>query len=395
MRVLFLYDGEYPWDIRVEKICNTFLKQNHEVHMVCRNKSGKIRNEIYKGINIHRILSLPSFFGKLNDALTFPAFFSPIWLIEIYRQAKNNSCDLIVVRDLPMAMAAVWIGKLRKLPIILDMAECYPEMLRCIWKFSKLKVRNIFLRNPFFADILEKIVLNKIDAVMVMVEESAKRLTKLGVDPKKIYIVSNTPEVDRFQQDTGEPDQGDIVKLLYVGLLSASRGVDTCIKAVRKYIDMRGHKITFSIAGTGNFQSELKKLVTDLGLQNDIKFLGWVDNKVVPSLIRDNNVCVVPHLACSHWNNTIPNKLFDYMAASRAVIVSDVLPMKRIVEETKAGAVYNNGDIDDLVEKLILLENSTIRIDYGKNGREAIVNKYNWQNEIQAVDCMLKNVMEK
>ena len=77
MNILFLWDSDYPWDIRVEKICNTLIENGHEVHLVCRNKSRKSTEEIYQGISIHRIPCLPKYLGKLNDTYTFPIFFSP------------------------------------------------------------------------------------------------------------------------------------------------------------------------------------------------------------------------------------------------------------------------------------------------------------------------------
>jgi len=381
MKILFVYDGEYPWDIRVEKLCNSFIKHCHEVHLVCRNKERKLKNETYNQINIHRISSLPAIFGKINNAVTFPAFFSPVWLFEIFSQAKKNKCDVIVVRDLPMALAAVWIGKLLQLPVILDMAECYPEMLRCIRNFEGFKFKNIFLRNPLLADIVEKNVMKKIDAVMVMVEESRARLIAKGVDEEKIFLVSNTPEVNKFTCSAYGYDPENVIKLLYVGLISRSRGIDICINAVKKYIEVTGKKIIFSIAGTGGDSKRLHKIISDLQITDNVNFLGWVDNKKVPHLIQDNNVCVVPHRRCSHWENTIPNKLFDYMAAGRPVLVSDVSPMKRIVNETDSGLVYRDSDVNDLVAKLIHLSDQKIRDGFGEKGRSAVLNKYNWANE--------------
>ena len=39
--VLFLWDADYPWDVRVEKICTTLLKAGCSVHLVCRNTLGR------------------------------------------------------------------------------------------------------------------------------------------------------------------------------------------------------------------------------------------------------------------------------------------------------------------------------------------------------------------
>ena len=54
------------------------------------------------------------------------------------------------------------------------MAEPYPEMVRLIWRFQKRKWQNLFLRNPWLADFVERLTLRFIDHVIVVVEESKK-----------------------------------------------------------------------------------------------------------------------------------------------------------------------------------------------------------------------------
>ena len=103
-----------------------------------------------------------------------------------------------------------------------------------------------------------------------------------------------------------------------------------------------------------------------MGIGDSIKFLGWVNNKEVPEYIANADVGIVPHHKCSHWDNTIPNKLFDYMAAGKPVIVSNVIPMARIVNETECGKVYSDYDVDSLVSVIEQLENNDLRSLLGK-----------------------------
>jgi glycosyltransferase involved in cell wall biosynthesis len=381
MNILFVWDGDYPWDIRVEKVCNSLIRAGHEIHLVCRNLKRQARTEKYKGLNLHRIKCLPKIFGTLNNVFTFPLFLNPIWLFEIYKQAKQNSCKIIITRDLPMAPASIMIGKWLRIPIVLDMAECYPEMLRCVWKFERTKLLNVFIRNPFAASLLEKHVINKVNTVIVMIEESRDRLIKMKIDPNKVAIVSNTPEIDKFQgNECPAPvvsEKNEELKIVYVGLLNASRGMDTVLLAV-KDLASRGKSIKLVVAGSGNDEKRLKAMVNELQIAGYVEFLGWVNNERVPELIHGNNICVVPHHKCSHWDATIPNKLFDYMAAGKPVIVTDVTPMKRIVEQEKCGLVYKDYNVSDLAEKLEILEKKEIRDVLGSNGRKAIQEKYRW-----------------
>ena len=385
MKVLFVWDSDYPWDIRVEKICNTLTENGWEVHLVCRNKLRRPLNETYEGISIHRLSFLPEKYGSWNDVFGFPAFFSPIWLRKIRDVAKRYCVDLIIVRDLPMALAAIMVGKIEKTPVIFDMAECYPEMIRLIWKYEPFRIQNLVVRNPFFVDILEKLVLSLVDHIFVMVEESKDRLLAKKIPDQKISIVSNTPVWERFEH--GNPSFPGRMKehqrkmiLLYVGFLNFSRGLDTVLDSLAEYrrIDTEFFLV---LLGNGTAEQFLKMKTQELFLNEWVTFEGWVDNRKIPEYIASSDVCLVPHHKCGHWNHTIPNKLFDYMAAGKPVLVSDVIPMKRIVESERCGVVYRDGNIKSFIEGLKTLQNSQLSKELGINGSLAVQEKYNWGRE--------------
>lgn len=388
MKILFIWDGDYPWDIRVEKVCKSLHKDTHEVHMVCRNIARKPLIDSFNNIILHRLPYLPHWFGNLNNAFTFPAFFSPLWLWRIYTQAKVNKCELIVVRDLPMALAGIWVAKLLKIPCILDMAECYPEMLRCTRQFEGQSIKNVFLRNPKLADWIEKKVMKDIDQVWVMIEESYDRLVSMGVAKDKVRIVSNTPEIDRFLKESHTADNAQTIdnryQMIYVGLLNPSRGLDTVIRAVGKYVKINPN-FQLKIVGRGKAEKEYKLLTNELELSDHIEFLGWVENSQVPNLIANSDVGIVSHHKCSHWDNTIPNKLFDYMAAKKPVIVSNVIPMQRIVNMTNCGRVYQDYDENDLCDVIHELSDPAVRSSLAQNGIDEILSTFNWKREEQVL----------
>src|SRR2546423_14908995 len=74
-----VWDADYPWDVRVEKVCRS-LRRAHEVHLVSRNTRRRSRYERYDGIHVHRLPVLPWLPPRASAALGFPAFFNPLWL---------------------------------------------------------------------------------------------------------------------------------------------------------------------------------------------------------------------------------------------------------------------------------------------------------------------------
>ncbi len=93
------------------------------------------------------------------------------------------------------------------------------------------------------------------------------------------------------------------------------------------------------------------------------------------------DLCIIPQPSNSFIDTTIPHKLFEYMALSKPILVSDAKPLKRIVEETNCGSVFKSRDPRSFAEQVIKIFNSNF--DFGKNGRKAVENKYNWKIEEQ------------
>jgi len=381
MKILFCWDGEYPWDVRVEKVCNSLIKAGHTIHLVCRNQRDLPREELYKGILIHRIASLPKSFASVNSAFTFPAFFSPVWLRRLRQVAHGQKCELVIVRDLPMSPAALWVGRACGIPILLDMAECYPEMLRCAWEFEGFRLSNLLVRNPRIADAVEAFVLRRVDHIFVMVEESRARLLAMGISAGAISIVGNTPDQQRYPRAEPEPEAHHReLRVAYVGLLNPSRGVDTVLDAAA-LLKATAFNVRIRIVGSGKHEERLRSRAESLQLQQQVEFTGWVDNSRVPAMIAAADVGIVPHYACGHWNTTIPNKLFDYMAAGKPVIVSDASPTARVVRETGCGLVYPSHSANALADAIRQLRDPELQRTLGRRGLHAIQQRYNWRKD--------------
>jgi glycosyltransferase involved in cell wall biosynthesis len=391
---LLLWDADYPWDIRVEKFCETLAADGISMHVLARNLRRQPLREQAGSLTIHRLPSLPAWTGKLNDAVSFPAFVNPLWFARALATARQVDARLLIVRDLPLAPLAIWVGRLIGRPVVLDMAESYPEMIRNVWLFGPRKIRNIILRNPRLASQVERYVIRRIDRILVVVEESRDRLIRLGADPARITIVSNTPDPTRFSPArVPSLPRSDGLRLTYIGLLGYSRGLEGAIRGAARYAST-GKRMTLEIFGTGKAETRLRQVVLAERAEAQVRFHGWLDNRELPRAIAEADVCVVPHRDCPHWQSTIPNKLFDYMAAGKPVLVSDVRPMARIVGETEAGLVFRDNDAEDFSRCLSRLEDPALRQRLGQNGRRAVEARYHWEHDAGRLRQVIRGLLE-
>lgn len=387
MNICHVWDADYPWDVRVEKLCLS-LQKKHEVHLVCRNNQRRPVFEVLGGLQIHRLPSLPAIFGRLNSIVGFPAFLNPLWLYRIWQVVRKTRTDLILVRDLPLALSAVIVGKLTRVPVVLDMAENYPAMMEDVWAMTPLSAQtviNAFVRNPAIVRAIEKAAIRSVEHILVVVEESRDRLVRMGVPESRLSLVMNTPMLDRpshmcdgRKETTVQENGAEKLMLIYLGLLEWPRGLDTVIGGMAR-LRVQQIDVRLQIIGSGRDSERLRMMVEKADLRDRVQFLGWIDYKEAIRCIKTADVGLVPHHATASWNSTIPNKLFDYMSLGKAVIVSDAIPTKRIVNEEGCGTVFEDRNVDDFARAVRALVSENVRRVCGWRGLEAIARRYNWK----------------
>jgi len=278
MNILYIWDADYPWDVRVEKICNSLHNAGNEVHIVARNVKKSPEEETIKGVHIHRLKPMQNDF--INYALTFPFFLSPKWNRRIHKVIEKHHIDVVIVRDLPMAVAGVRAGDKYGLPVIFDMAEDYCAMLREIWKKRKFKGANLVVRNPYFAKWIEKYVIHRFEHIFVVVEEAGDLVKKMGVRAEKISVIGNTPVLRelRFSGSSVPPDI-EILKarysVIYTGGITPDRGLSVVIEAIPRVVK-EIKDFLFVVVGRGFEVENLKRQVGKSGLEEYVSGSdGW------------------------------------------------------------------------------------------------------------------------
>jgi len=394
MNICKVWDSEYPWDVRVEKISQALSARAHKVHIVARNRDHRAVLEELPEAIVHRLRPLPRALAWMNAWSMFPAFFNPRWLRLIQATAKETGSDLILCRDVPLAPTAIWVGARLGIPVVLDVAENYPAMIQDIWTSGSHKWTDWLVRNPQVVSQVERWVTHRVDHVLVVVEESRDRLISLGVHPDRITIVSNTPPLARVREYDASRRVDGTLRLVYLGLLERPRGVGLLLEAVASAL-ARGLSVQLSIVGDGRDASEFENQARALGLDDRaVRFHGFLPHREALRIVQQADVGVVPHWAGESWNTTVPNKLFDYMAAGLPVIVSDTKPCARIVREVRSGESFRDRDVEDLVRAISRLHDAAGRAAYGRAGRQAVLTRYNWESDAKRLVTCLERVAQ-
>ena len=387
LRIVYLWDADYPWDVRTEKICRALTSAGHEVHIVARNSGWKVLEEGRPEATVHRMAPWRYMGPRLDRLLGFPAFFNPRWLNLLSSTVRRIRAELIIARDLPLCPTAIWTGRRMGIPVLFDMAENYPALLQDTWDTDRQHMFDYLVRNPALAKQVERYCLSRVSRVLAVVEESRNRLIAMGVPIERIDIVSNTPSLHRLSQTIpcGIMRRGAPLEIVYLGVMELARGVGLLVEAAARLKALR-HPVHFRLIGGGRDLDLFRQLARRLGvLDREVEFTGFVPRTQALDVVARADIGAIPHLANDLANTTIPNKLFDYMAAALPVLTSDAIPCARIVKEAGCGQVFHSGSIDACVAGILVLSDVAVRSRCGAAGRRAIRERYNWEGDTEVL----------
>jgi len=383
-----LLQSPFPPDIRLEKEISTLSSNGFEVILLC-NQYDKNRYDEFPGCEIFRIKALTNNVSY-NKLINFPLFLNPRFIYYLFKVYLRTNPNYIHAHDLPMVPLALLLKLIFKKTVIFDMHENYPEALKA---FQKKGIANFLLKNYRFAKFLEHFCIKKSDKIISVVEENNVRLKELGISENKLTVVSNTVDLETFNLKTTKKIDLSAYKgkfiVLYTGTVSPERDLLTAVKSVTEIMKSIP-EILMLIIGDGKSVSPLKNFIDENKLENFIQLIPWVGHNKVLNYINIANICMIPQPSNTFINTTIPHKVFEYMSIGKTLLVSDAKPLRRVVEETKTGLVFNSKSSQDFASKVLEIYNS--EINYGQNGKKSIENKYNWSSDSRNLINMYQNL---
>jgi len=398
-KICMVLDSPFPPDIRVEKEARSLLKKGYEIHLLCMGD--KYETKMVDNIIVHSIVL--NRYGFKNRLLNAPyiinIFYIISWMINLLNLNNVYHFSLLHSHDLTTAFYTILIGKLLKIPVIIDMHENYPEALKEYRSAKKDNLYDIIFRNIFLHKMLERFSVLSAYHVFVVVNIRKEQLIMDGYNPDKISVITNAVDVNYISKFDIDKDivnnYNNFYTIVYVGGVAPHRGIASMVKAV-PFIKNKINNLKILIIGGKDKNVEpIQKLCEYLKIEDYVDFIGWVEFSKVPSYIFSSDVCVVPHKKSGHTDSTIPHKIFQYMYFKKPVIVTNCIPLKRIVEKNNCGLVVQTGDHKEMAVAIISLNDETLAKKLGANGKKAVLDYYSWEKtEIELIRLYEKCLSE-
>ena len=164
--------------------------------------------------------------------------------------------------------------------------------------------------------------------------------------------------------------KNESLKILFVGRNEDRKGVELLIKAYQK-LKKKNLKKSFELVLVGH---NIDKLRSKYPLIEQCKFIGHIEGEKLYEHYFDSDILCAPSIE----NESFGIILIEAMASKNVVLASDISGYKELITN-KNGILFRNNDVNDLLNKLILLiENDNLRFNLEKNGYEFSKN-YKWE----------------
>jgi glycosyltransferase involved in cell wall biosynthesis len=156
-----------------------------------------------------------------------------------------------------------------------------------------------------------------------------------GGPAQKVVVLENGVDLDQFAA-LPLAAKGSAARIGVVANLRPVKGVDVFIRAAAQ-LAPRFPATTFHVAGQGEQQAELERLIAELGLTGRVLLHGAVAD--VPAFLATLDVAVLP----SHAEG-MSNAVLEYMAAGRPIVATDVGANGHLLGGGEFGVLVPPGD---------------------------------------------------
>jgi glycosyltransferase involved in cell wall biosynthesis len=381
MRIGMILDAVFPPDPRVENEAVSLVKAGHEVFLFCLKYADEKTSEIINGIKVKRYTSSQLEYKLSALAYTFPLY-TFLMQKKINQFIIETNIEALHIHDIRIAAAVFDTNKKYKLPVVLDLHDNMPEVMKLYPHLQKFPGKYII--SPKKWKEKEEEFILKADRVLSVSPEFIETLQiRLPSEKEKFVLVPNTIRKSFYEDYKVDTTITERYKnkfvVLYLGDTHTRRGLQTAISGVEKL----KHKIPnlkLVIVGKSATDTILKQQVKDLRISDFVDFEGWQNVSLFQSYILSSAICISPlHRNLQH-DVAYANKIFQYMSLGKPLLVSDAIAQKRLVERTKSGLVHQEKSVDDFTNQVLkLFKDASLRTELGENGKKFVINEFSWE----------------
>ena len=224
-------------------------------------------------------------------------------------------------------------------------------------------------------DLFTQLTAKRSALVYATTQDTAQRIYKLGASQVECLpaIALSALEIEQLSQCSLAPDSG--IRFINIARLLHWKGL---YLGLRAFAQTNLHHAEYWILGEGSELQQLQALSKDLGIANQVRFLGLLPREEVLVKLGQSSVLVHPSL-----HDSGGGVVLEAMAAGRPIVCLDLGGSSELVTPDvgiKVTAENPEQAVHDLAQAMIkLAENQELRVQMGQAGQQRIKDYYSWE----------------
>jgi len=347
-------------------------KRGIKTFVYTRNYAGLPSNELVNGTYVQRS-------RVIKRSVILSSFFylagAVIWLIR-----NRHRYDLIHCQQMfGSAMAAALAGFVVRKPVVV-------RVTLSGHRGEVNEVKSVALAG------LRLSLLGRVSKWVALSSEMKAEIEQITEGENKVTVIYNATDIPSeaaFDQATkaqfrSKLDLGNNKLVVFAGRLSEDKGLDILIAAWAHVCGIHPGSRLLLLGEGGeyrNTESETKRMVAELKLENSVSFLGHVDE--VKQYILASDIFVLP----SRWEG-MSNALVEAFACGATIVASDIGANREICEDGINSLLFPVGDVRALATAIVkLMDEPSMAVALGKAAR-------NKAEKVLTVDKMINSYIE-
>ncbi|WP_158624175.1 glycosyltransferase family 4 protein [Micromonospora sp. HM5-17] len=379
-------------DRRVIRECQALEAAGYRASVICPR--GPQRPRLVPGTTDARIYSFPQPLAG-RGVLSFAAEFAwaltavTVRLLGLMLRTRVDAVQACNPPDIFWVVGLLMraVGR----PFVFDHHDLSPELYEC----KAGTPRPTVLRT---LRLLERLSWRVATAV-VATNESFRELAmeRGGCPPEKVVVVRNGPALAEVGpptpvgRGTGAATAGRATgggrerqRIVYVGVINPQDDVETAVLAAERLIGLRGaDDWELVVAGDGESLPELRRLVAERGIEDVVRFTGWLEADEVDALLRSASIAIQPDRPSRMAEFYTMAKTVEYVARGVPVVAADLGETRRTAD--RAASYVPNGSPDEFAKAIDqLLSDGHARAEMSRTGRQRFVTELAWDHQVKS-----------
>ncbi len=372
MNLLYISNQRMPtekaYGIQIAKMCEAFVKQGCSVELVIPTRYNEVKGDIFSYFGVPKVFKvsvIPTLDFSLPGFLETPSFLLKNYLSarKLGRYADKSNARIIYSRD----------------EIALTVMSSHNRIL--VYEAHKFSFHKL--------GIYKKLIVQGVKLV-VITSHLKKIFQEIGFPKENIFVAPDGVDLAEFdiqitkteaREKLGLPVSKNII--MYTGHLYDWKGAHTLLEIAPLATDK---ELIVLVGGTQEDIDIYKEKIEKLGqFASRVVLAGHKPHAQIPLYLKAADILVLPNSQEEKISElyTSPLKLFEYMAADRPIIASDLPSLRDILNEHNARLITMNKE--NLSNAVMNLLSEPVIADRLAHNAHKDAQRYSWQQRADSI----------